>query len=110
MLPAPIPRPMTAPRVHETAHALLRALLPPPARVLELGAGEGAFSRRLADDGYGVLAVDQKADRFRPRDVPFQVADVAAPLCPIGPLAAPRPFDACVALELIEHLWDPRGF
>jgi SAM-dependent methyltransferase len=39
--------------------AFVRANLPPPpARVLEIGAGDGALARALAESGYDVLAID----------------------------------------------------
>src|SRR5262249_227398 len=34
-------------------------------RALDLGAGEGAFSQRLIDNGFEVLAVERQAERFR---------------------------------------------
>ena len=40
-------------------HAFVRASLPPrPARVLEIGAGNGTLAAQLRDDGYDVLAID----------------------------------------------------
>jgi SAM-dependent methyltransferase len=40
-------------------HAFVRANLPaPPARVLEVGAGDGELARALAAAGYGVVAID----------------------------------------------------
>jgi SAM-dependent methyltransferase len=44
-------------------HHLLarRELPPPPARVLEVGCGDGELARALAEDGYDVVAVDPKA-------------------------------------------------
>jgi SAM-dependent methyltransferase len=46
---------MPAPDVH----AFVRASLPPrPARVLEIGAGDGALANDLRADGYDVLAID----------------------------------------------------
>jgi predicted RNA methylase len=39
--------------------AFVRANLPaPPMRLLEIGAGDGALARALADAGYEVLAID----------------------------------------------------
>lgn len=39
--------------------ALVRDLQPPPARVLDLGAGTGRIALPLARDGYGVTAIEQ---------------------------------------------------
>jgi len=40
-------------------HAFVRASLPPrPARVLEIGAGDGELAKQLRGDGYDVLAID----------------------------------------------------
>ena len=40
-------------------HAFVCASLPPrPARVLEIGAGDGTLAAALREDGYDVLAID----------------------------------------------------
>ena len=43
-------------------HALATRELPrPPARILEVGCGRGELARKLAADGYDVLAIDPRA-------------------------------------------------
>ena len=43
--------------------AFVRANLPdPPARVLEIGAGDGGLGRALRADGYDVLAIDPRSE------------------------------------------------
>ncbi|MBW7925486.1 MAG: hypothetical protein H3C59_12205, partial [Burkholderiaceae bacterium] len=54
----------------ELAHRL-QGLLPAGSRVLDFGAGQGALSMRLKDLGYEVVAVDQDADSFLAKEVPF---------------------------------------
>lgn len=68
------------------------ALPPPPARVLEIGAGDGELAAVLADAGYEVTAIDPKGG-----DGVLQVAleDLAAP---------PRSFDAAVAMLSLHHV------
>jgi SAM-dependent methyltransferase len=69
------------------------ALPPPPARVLEVGAGEGELAAALADAGYDVLAIDPAG----------QVPDVlAVPLLELD--APPASFDAAVAVVSLHHV------
>jgi SAM-dependent methyltransferase len=79
------------------AIAYVRAALPPPpARVLEIGAGDGALAAALTECGYDVVAIDPKG---------------AAPVQPVAlaDLDAPRhSFDAAVAMLSLHHV-EPLG-
>ncbi len=92
--------------VHRGCMKIVEGLgLPKGAHVLDLGAGEGAFSQRLVDNGFRVTAVDIAPERFR-----------AA--CPVRALDLNGDFhvhldekpDAITAIELVEHLQSPRHF
>ncbi|HSE30142.1 MAG TPA: class I SAM-dependent methyltransferase [Pyrinomonadaceae bacterium] len=94
------------PSLHEECMAQIQALgLPKDARVLDLGAGEGAFSQRLLDAGLQVNAVELEPGRFR-LNVPCQ--NVNLNLDFHGRWN--EPFDLVVAIEILEHLHDPRHF
>jgi SAM-dependent methyltransferase len=75
--------------------AFVRAALPePPARVLEVGAGDGTLAAALADGGYDVVAIDP------------QGGDGVLPV-PLHRLDAPEAsFDAGVAVVSLHHI-DP---
>ena len=93
-----------APGLHEAAAALLASAVPAGSRVLEFGAGSGAMSLRLDDAGYRVTASDLFAESFKPGHVPFVAADLNAPFA----RQWPDGFDAVMALEIVEHLENPR--
>jgi SAM-dependent methyltransferase len=71
----------------------------------DLAAGSGYTSRRLREMGFEVTAYDIFVDQFVPRDIPIKKADLNHGL--------PEP-SACVnailALEVIEHMENPRAF
>ena len=87
---------------------LARHLPPPPARVLDAGAGTGALSMLAAELGHEVTALDfsdRMLDRARRRaaeaglSIRFVVADVAEP--------PPGPFDAVVERHVLWTQPDP---
>ena len=93
-----------APGLHPAASALLSSAVVAGARVLEVGAGSGAMSLRLHDAGFAVSASDLFRESFKPDDVPFLAADLNAEFAP----QFSGRFDAVMALEIVEHLENPR--
>jgi SAM-dependent methyltransferase len=70
----------------------VRANLPPaPARVLEVGAGEGELARSLAASGYDVTAIDPRSEASNVR--PVALLELAA-----------EPFDGAVAVVSLHHV------
>ena len=70
-----------------------RNLTAPPARVLEIGAGDGELARALREDGYEVLAIDPD-----PRGEDVQ------PLALIELEDSIAPFDAALAVTSLHHV------
>ena len=78
--------------------AFVRANLPPPpARVLEVGAGDGSLARALADTGYEVLAIDPEPAGAAVHAVALHELDEPA-----------ESFDAAVAITSLHHV-EPLG-
>jgi len=91
---------------HEYAANTIAGLLPAGASILELGAGSGALSLRLAEAGFEVTAVDYVAANYQARHekIDFHALDLN------GDFLADQEasYDAVVAVEIIEHLENPR--
>lgn len=88
------------------AAEIARDYFAPSGTVLDLGAGAGALSLRLADAGFSVTAFDYAADNFRLHgQLPFVCADLNGDF---AEAIAPQSADAVVAVEIVEHLENPR--
>ena len=95
-----------APSVHAACMAQIKALaLPAGAKVLDVGAGEGAFTQRLLDAGLQVSAIELRPDRFS-LPVPCQNLDLNQDFYDKWD----EKFDLVVAIEILEHLHNPRHF
>jgi SAM-dependent methyltransferase len=94
------------PRAYADTHDVALELLAgaPPCRVVDLGAGRGNLSRRLLERGHDVVAVERYVDQFT-AEVPLVDAD----LNERWPFEDGR-FDAAMAVEILEHLENPRAF
>jgi len=83
---------------------VLETYVRPPARVLDVGAGNGAIELALGAGGYLVVSIDAEwNDDARRLEVRRVVADAAS-----LPFRAGS-FDAALSLETIEHLPDARA-
>lgn len=90
--------------VHEAAAGAVRAQVPVGARIIELGAGDGAFSSRLADLGYDVVAVDLAEPERPDRRVRWVSRDLNDNF---SRALRTRPFNAVCLVEVIEHVENP---
>lgn len=101
---APLP-----PNIHETVLELVNKYVEKNSEILDLGAGEGEFTRKMLEDDYRAIAVDGLDIFWRNPDIPLLLADLdkefAAELSKDG-----KRYDAIVAIEIIEHLENPYSF
>lgn len=93
----PQPIEMAMPGVHDAAKRLVAGL--PRGSLVDLGAGQGAFSAWSDQAGFPTTAVDINRGNYLSESVGFVQADINQPL----PLKSDSA-DVVVALEVIEHL------
>jgi SAM-dependent methyltransferase len=93
--------------VHQAIVAELAERFPLGAKVADLGAGHGALSLRLHDAGFDVVAFELDCSEWQAPGVPCHQCDLNDPLDAVVRCGA---FDAICALEVIDHLENPRRF
>ena len=92
---------------HEKVFDLVRRHVDRPSRIVDLGAGQGAFSEMLAGLGHDVLAVDSDPDNWRVPGIEVRNIDLDTEFAgAVGDGA----FDAAVAIEILEHVENPFSF
>lgn len=96
--------------LHERIAAAVAAHVAPPARVLDLGCGDGALALRLADAGYEVTGVDlaEESPLGDEPGVAYQRVDLTdAGARTAFAEAHAAEFDLVLLIEVIEHVRDP---
>ncbi len=103
-IPAPLP-----PNIHDTVLELINRHVEKNSEVLDLGAGEGEFTRRLIGENFKAFAVDGLNIHWKNPEIPLLLAnldkDFVDVVSPDG-----KKYDAIVAIEIIEHLENPYSF
>ena len=93
---------LAIPGTHDKFLAFFAKLVEAGAKVLDVGAGQGALSKKLHEAGFDVSACELHPEIFRYDKVECREADLTQSL-PYEDGA----FDAAVAVEVMEHLVSP---
>jgi 2-polyprenyl-3-methyl-5-hydroxy-6-metoxy-1,4-benzoquinol methylase len=96
------------PTLHAEALRVIQNVTPSGAKIIDVGAGQGAFSLRLKDHGFNVVAVDTKPPDFRAKSVPITKLDFNS-VSEIRELLKREEgkYDCVVGMEVIEHVENP---
>jgi len=93
--------------LHEYAMQVIEKKIKNGKKVLDLGCGSGAFSKRLQETGFVTTSVDMALDTFSLKTEAYEV-DLNKDFSHVDSLN--KKHDAIVALEVIEHLENPLNF
>ncbi len=94
---------------HEKVLELIKTYLPQPSRVVDLAAGQGAFSVQLKNLGHDILAVDFSDENWKVPEIPLKLENFDSEFAE-RILTDDNKFDAIFAIEIIEHLENPFRF
>ena len=99
-------KPITMPGIHESVFRYLMGIIGErkDLKILDAGAGHGAFSRRLYDEGFRVSACDLDPANFRFGKIECKQADITREL----PYEDDS-FDVVLLIEVMEHIHDHRN-
>ena len=75
------------------------------AKILDVGAGEGALTQKLYEMGYEMSACDFSPETFKFRQVNCDGVDITGPFP-----YADKSFDLVIAVEVTEHIMDHENF
>src|SRR5215216_2263753 len=92
--------------VHQAALREFVRYFKSPTNVLDLGAGTGAWAARLVSLGHSVTCIDQNTGDFALESAHFENADLNDNFSSI----IKDRYAAITAIEVIEHLENPRHF
>jgi hypothetical protein len=98
---------MCLPGLHQAVAQEITRRVSPASRILDIAAGSGAFTRRLTGMGMLPIANDADPSRWAAPEIDLMNVDLngdfADAFCDAG-------IDAIAAIEIIEHLENPRAF
>jgi 2-polyprenyl-3-methyl-5-hydroxy-6-metoxy-1,4-benzoquinol methylase len=103
------PASMASTGTHEIVFERIQKYLPEPGRVVDLAAGQGAFSVRLKELGHAVTAIDFSDENWKAPGIELQLQNLDSEFAE-KILEGDNKFDAVVAIEIIEHLENPFRF
>lgn len=96
------------PKLHAEAFAILSKHIGSGAEVIDVGAGQGAFSLRMSDAGLKVLAVDVNKEDFKAPNIDYRAVDFnkSQDVIQLKNDCSGK-FDASIGMEVIEHVENP---
>lgn len=100
-------KPMTIPGIHDRFYKFLKTFVSSDSnlKILDVGAGHGAFTKKLYDEGYQVSACDLFPELFYFNKINCKKADITKSLP-----YEDNSFDIIIGIEIMEHVFDHEVF